>query len=105
MLFVIVLLAVFLCSLLGRGNSARGLESDAKHAVFFGGERAEYSHISGGDLFWGFKHSLRRYLGFMSRAHTGVTDDGSVLWGVTAPAAVISAYCFVPYVRRDWTWI
>ncbi len=92
-LFVIVLLAVFLCSLLGRGNSARGLESDAKHAVFFGGERAEYSHISGGDLFWGFKHNLRGYLGFMSRVHTGVTND-YVLWGVTATAVII-AYCFV----------
>ena len=64
----------------------------AEHAVFFGGERAEYSHVAGGDLFWGFKHNLRGYLGFMSRAHSGVTND-YVLWGVTA-LAVIILYCF-----------
>ena len=92
-LFVIVLLAVFLISLTGRGNRTVTCENDSKHAVFFGGEAAEYSHISGGDLFWGFKHSMRRYLGFMSRAHTGVTND-YVLWGVTALAAII-AYCFI----------
>ena len=92
-LFVIVLLAVFLISLTGRGNRTVTCEDDSKHAVFFGGEAAEYSHISGGDLFWGFKHSMRRYLGFMSRAHTGVTND-YVLWGVTALAAII-AYCFI----------
>ena len=92
-LFVIVLLAVFLISLTGRSNRTVTCEDDSKHAVFFGGEAAEYSHISGGDLFWGFKHSMRRYLGFMSRAHTGVTND-YVLWGVTALAAII-AYCFI----------
>ena len=92
-LFVVVLAALFLCSLMGRSNRASGAESDSKHAVFFGGEQAEYSHISGGDLFWGFKHNLRHYLGFMSRVHTGVTND-YVLWGVTATAVII-AYCFV----------
>lgn len=46
-------------------------EADSKHAVFFGGEVPEYSHVAGGDLFWGFKHNLRGYLGFMSRAHSG----------------------------------
>ena len=94
LLFVIVLAAIFLVSLIGR--SSRGpvtCEADSKHAVFFGGEQAEYSHISGGDLFWGFKHNLRRYLGFMSRVHTGVTND-YVLWSVTA-VAVIIAYSFI----------
>ena len=36
---------------------------------------------------------MRRYLGFMSRVHTGVTND-YVLWAVTA-TAVILTYCFV----------
>ena len=92
-LFVVALAALFLCSLMGRSNRAAGQEGDSKHAVFFGGEQAEYSHISGGDLFWGFKHNLRHYLGFVSRVHTGVTND-YVLWGVTATAVII-AYCFV----------
>ena len=52
---------------------------DSKHAVFFGGEEAQYSHVASGDLFWGFKHNLRHYLGFVSRVHTGVTND-YVLW-------------------------
>ena len=92
LLFIIVLAAIFFVSVSGKGGRGRALEPDAKHAVFFGGEEAEYSHISGGDLFWGFKHTMRHYLGFMSRVHTGVTND-YVLWGVTALAAII-AYCF-----------
>ncbi len=91
-LFVVVLAAVFLCSLAGRSNRDVNCAPDSKHAVFFGGEEAQYSHISGGDLFWGFKHTMRRYLGFVSGAHTGVTND-YVLWGVTATAVII-AYCF-----------
>ena len=93
-LFVVMLAAVFLCYLLGKGsNGAVTCEADSKHAVFFGGEKAEYSHISGGDLFWGFKHNLRGYLNFASRVHTGVTND-YVLWSLTA-VAVIIVYCFV----------
>ena len=93
LLFVIALAAIFLVSLTGRPNRTVSCENDSKHAVFFGGEEAQYSHVSGGDLFWGFKHTMRRYLGFASRVHTGVTND-YVLWGVTA-LAVIVAYCFV----------
>lgn len=92
-LFVIALAAVFLVSLTGRRGGAITCEDSSKYDVFFGGEKAEYSHISGGDLFWGFKHTMRRYLGFVSRVHTGVTND-YVLWGVTATAVII-AYCFV----------
>ena len=92
-LFVIALAAVFLVSLTGRRGGAVTCENSGKYDVFFGGEKAEYSHISGGDLFWGFKHTMRRYLGYVSRVHTGVTND-YVLWGVTATAVII-AYCFV----------
>ena len=94
LLFVIVLAAVFLVSLLGRRDrGGMNCAPDSKHAVFFGGEEAQYSHVASGDLFWGFKHNLRHYLGFVSRVHTGVTND-YVLWGVTATAVII-AYCFV----------
>ena len=92
-LFVVVICAVFLVSLTGRPNRRTSAGEGSKYAVFFGGEEAQYSHISGGDLFWGFKHTMRRYLGFISGAHTGVTND-YVLWGVTA-LAVIVAYCFI----------
>ena len=93
LLFVIVLAAVFLVSLLGRRDrGGMNCAPDSKHAVFFGGEEAQYSHVASGDLFWGFKHNLRGYLGFMSKAHSGVTND-YVLWGITA-LAVIIVYCF-----------
>ena len=92
-LFVVVLAAVFLVTVIfKRDRGPVSCEADSKHAVFFGGEVPEYSHVAGGDLFWGFKHNLRGYLGFMSRAHSGVTND-YVLWGVTA-LAVIVLYCF-----------
>ena len=92
-LFVVVLAAVFLVSLLGRRDrGGMNCAPDSKHAVFFGGEEAQYSHVASGDLFWGFKHNLRGYLGFMSKAHSGVTND-YVLWGITA-LAVIIVYCF-----------
>ena len=93
-LFVIIMCAVTLVSLAGKsGRGAVTLTDDAKHATFFGGEEAQYSHVASGDLFWGFKHNLRGYLGFMSRAHSGVTND-YVVWGVCA-MAVITAYCFI----------
>ena len=93
-LFVVVLCGVTLVSLMGRsGRGAVTLSADPKHATFFGGEQAEYSHVAGADLFWGFKHNLRGYLGFMARAHSGVTND-YVIWGVCA-LAVITAYCFI----------
>ena len=88
-----MLAAVFLVSLLGRRDrGGMNCAPDSKHAVFFGGEEAQYSHVASGDLFWGFKHNLRGYLGFMSKAHSGVTND-YVLWGITA-LAVIIVYCF-----------
>ncbi len=94
LLFVIVMCAVTLVSLAGRrSRGALTLADDAKHATFFGGEEAEFSHVASGDLFWGFKHNLRGYLNFMSRAHSGITND-YVVWGVCA-MAVITVYCFI----------
>ena len=93
LLFVIVLAAVFLVSILGKRDRGEvNCAPDSKHAVFFGGEEAQYSHVASGDLFWGFKHNLRGYLGFMSKAHSGVTND-YVLWGITALAGIL-VYCF-----------
>ena len=92
-LFIIVLCAVFVVSVFGkRDRGPVNCAADSKHAVFFGGEESQFSHVASGDLFWGFKHNLRGYLGFMSKAHSGVTND-YVLWGVTA-LAVIIVYCF-----------
>jgi multicomponent Na+:H+ antiporter subunit D len=93
-LFAIVLLGVFIAMLLGSGSKGARTEAlDDKHDTFFGGEKNEYSHVASGDLFWGFKHNFRHYLGFMSNAHSGVTND-YVIWGVVDLALVI-VYCFI----------
>ncbi len=93
-LFVVVLLGVGIAMLLGSGaKGQKSAASDDKHDTFFGGEKNTYSQVAGGDLFWGFKHNLRHYLGFISNAHTGITND-YVTWGVVDLAIVI-VYCFM----------
>lgn len=93
-LFIIVLAGVFLVSVIGKGSrGAQTVALDDKHDTFFGGEKNEFSHVASADLFWGFKYNLRHYLGFMSNAHSGVTND-YVIWGVVDLALVI-VYCFV----------
>ncbi len=92
-LFVIVLAAVCLVSLLGkRSRGAKTVAVDDKHDTFFGGEKNEYSHVASADLFWGFKYNFRHYLGFMGNAHSGITND-YVTWGVVMLALTIM-YCF-----------
>lgn len=94
LLFVIVLAAVGLVSLIGKSGRGKRTEAiDDKHDTFFGGEKNTFSHVASADLFWGFKHNFRHYLGFMSNAHSGVTND-YVIWGVVDLAIVI-VYCLV----------
>ena len=95
LLFIIVMAAVVLVSLTGKKKTSRASEEiiESKYQTFFGGEAHEYSQVGGADLFWGFKHNLRKYLGYMSEAHNGITNT-YVMWGVVALASVI-AYCFI----------
>jgi len=94
LLFVIVLLGVGIAMLLGKsGRGAVTAVSDDKHDTFFGGEKNTYSQVGGGDLFWGFKHNLRHYLGAMGNAHSGITND-YVTWGIV-DLAIIIVYCFI----------
>ena len=88
-LFVVVLAAVFLVTVIfKRDRGPVSCEADSKHAVFFGGEVPEYSHVAGGDLFWGFKHNLRKYFSFMHDWHSGIVNDYA-LYGVVAIAFVL----------------
>ena len=84
MLLAITLFAV--CNKYRKANVlAEGAEVDAKHDLFFGGEKAEFSQVGGSDLFWGFKHNWRHYFSFMHDLHTGIVNDYA-LWAVVALA-------------------
>ena len=63
-------------------------ERDPKYEVFFSGEMPEYSQVGGSDLFWGFKHSWRRYFSYWRKWHSGIVND-YVLYGVAALAFVL----------------
>ena len=98
-LFVILLLGFAIVSLLGNNSKGRVLEQkeevDDKYATFFGGESNEHSHVAGSDLFWGLKHNLRHYFGFMHNAHSGIVNDYA-LWAVCACAIIIvHAFIFI----------
>ena len=98
-LFVVVMAAVLLVILLGRGKkrirSTAGEEVADKYAPFFGGEKSTPSHAGGSDLFWGFKHDLKGYFRVMENLHSGKLSD-YVLWLVVATALVILfAFIFV----------
>jgi multicomponent Na+:H+ antiporter subunit D len=62
--------------------------ADAKFEPFFSGEANVYSQVGGSDLFWGFKHNLKKYFDFMHRWHSGVVSDYA-LYGVVATAFVL----------------
>jgi len=98
-LFVVIMAAVLLVILLGRGRrklrSAAAEEVSDKYAPFFGGEKSVPSHAGGSDLFWGFKHEFKGYFRFMDRMHSGKVGDYA-LWVVVATALVILfAFIFV----------
>ena len=62
--------------------------ADAKYEPFFSGEESVYSQVGGSDLFWGFKHNLRKYFSFMHDWHSGIVNDYA-LYGVVAIAFVL----------------
>ena len=51
------------------------------------------SHVSGSDLFWGFKHDWKKYFAVMQGAHSGIVNDYA-LWAVTG-GAVIMIFLYV----------
>ena len=83
------LLAVTLVALLSKYDKANVApvegEVDAKHDLFWGGEKSEFSQVGGSDLFWGFKHNWRHYFDFMHDLHSGIVNDYA-LWAIIALA-------------------
>ena len=96
-LFVILLLGFAIATLFGNSSKGKTLEQgdkyEAKYDTFFGGERSEFSHVAGSDLFWGLKHNLRHYFGFLHNVHSGIVNDYA-MWAVCA-CALIVVFAFI----------
>lgn len=69
-------------------------ELDPKYEPFFSGEESVYSQVGGSDLFWGFKHSWRKYFTFWTHWHSGIVNDYT-LYGVVVTAFVLLACIIV----------
>lgn len=92
-LFVIVFLAAGFVILTGRNTRGKIREADAqsmdpKYATFFSGEESIHSHVSGSDLFWGFKHDFKGYFRVMQGLHSGIVTD-YVAYSVIAAAIIV----------------
>ena len=89
---MIALLGVTIVAVLSKydqvSETKEGELVDSKFALFFGGEKTEYSQVGGEDLFWGFKQNWRHYFSFMHELHSGVVNDYA-LWAVVALALAI----------------
>ena len=100
-LFVILFGAALIFMLLGSTRKekvpAASADVDGRYAVFFSGEKSEYSHARSMDLFWGFRHSLRKWFDFITGAHTGNVNDYS-LWAVCG-SAIIMLFMFLFLLR------
>ena len=97
-LFVIVLAAVGIVIVTGAGSRGRildgsGHEEDGRYATFFSGEKAVPSHVSGSDLFWGFKTDWKKYFTVIEEAHSGIVNDYA-LWAA-AGTALIAVFMFI----------
>jgi len=98
-MFVIVFAAVIVALALGAGDRGKVLSAepvedvDGKYATFFSGEKALHSHVSGSDLFWGFKKNWSGYFRFMGDMHSGVVNDYA-LWAVVA-AAIFTVFMVI----------
>ncbi|KYH35641.1 hydrogenase-4 component B [Clostridium tepidiprofundi DSM 19306] len=95
LLFVVLIVGfIVIASLLAKGNKNEPIIdlSDTKYDTFTGGEKEDFSHMAGNDLFWGLKHQFRGYFEILKNAHSGIVND-YVLW-VAACAAVVTIYLF-----------
>lgn len=77
----------------GRDYTIADENPDPKYESFFGGEMSAYSQVGGSDLFWGFKHSWRKYFRYMQDWHSGIVNDYT-LYAVVA-LAIVLALCAI----------
>ncbi|MBR3245010.1 MAG: hypothetical protein IKF90_20350 [Parasporobacterium sp.] len=99
-LFVIILAAICIVVLGGKRTRGPVLTNstdsvDGKYATFFGGEKSEHSHVSGSDLFWGFKKNWGGYFKFMQNMHSGNVNDYSLYTVVASAVIIVVIFIFI----------
>ena len=99
-LFVIIVAAVCIVILTGKRTRGEVLVNktdaeDGKYATFFGGEKSEHSHVSGSDLFWGFKKNWGGYFRFMQNMHSGNVNDYSLYTVVASAVIIVVIFIFI----------
>lgn len=97
-LLVICLAAVMIVAVSSKranGPLRTGTAVEYKYQTFYSGEESEHSMVGGSDLFWGFKHNMKKYFDYMHEAHSGVVNDYA-LWMICAMAVVI-LYMFITH--------
>ncbi len=99
-LFVIIIAAVCIVILTGKNSRGQVLVNktdtvDGKYATFFGGEKSEHSHVSGSDLFWGFKKNWGGYFKFMQNMHSGDVNDYSIYTVVASAVIIVVIFIFI----------
>lgn len=97
LLFFVILIGFIIATAVNIGSPRSNIivaedDINSKHEVFTGGEKQEFTHVGGHDLFWGLKHELKGYFEVIHKAHSGIVND-YVLWVVSC-LAIVSIYLF-----------
>ncbi|MBQ6259881.1 MAG: hypothetical protein IJK59_01375 [Firmicutes bacterium] len=98
LLLFIIVLAAFCLAIIGSSGDRASISSapadaeDGKYATFFSGEKSMPSHVSGSDLFWGFKKNWKGYFKVMDGIHSGRVNDYALY--VVCAAALITVFVF-----------
>ena len=101
-LFVIVFAAVAVAIVITRKSVGKVMLSgsdnqdpDGKYAVFFSGERSQYSHVVGSDMFWGFRKNFSKYFDVFHKFHNGNVNDYATYCVVGGIIITIIVFIFV----------
>ena len=77
------------------GNTHVEGDPSEKYAVFFSGEKAEYSHAGGSDLFWGFKYNWHKYYSLLQGLHSGSVNDYCCYAVICIAAITVFMFIFI----------
>ncbi len=78
-----------------RGETYETGDPEEKYAVFFSGEKAEFSHAGGSDLFWGFKYNWHKYYEILQGLHSGSVNDYSSYAVIMIAVVLIFMFIFM----------
>lgn len=79
---LVATIITYIISKLGEGDYSKGKTAEP----FLSGNpefSKEDSHVSGENLYWGLKQSLKGYYRWMERIHTGIVNDYTIWYLAT----------------------